>query len=36
MELLTVGQDAARSGWSPRMLRYLEDHPRTFKTAAAD
>jgi len=24
MELLTVGQAAARTGWSPRMLRYLE------------
>ena len=24
MEPLTVGQAAARTGWSPRMLRYLE------------
>ena len=24
MEALTVGQAAARTGWSPRMLRYLE------------
>jgi DNA-binding transcriptional MerR regulator len=24
MESLTVGQAAARTGWSPRMLRYLE------------
>ena len=24
MDGLTVGQAAARSGWSPRMLRYLE------------
>jgi DNA-binding transcriptional MerR regulator len=24
MELLTVGQAASRTGWSPRMLRYLE------------
>ena len=24
MEGLTVGEAAARSGWSPRMLRYLE------------
>ena len=24
MELLTVGQASAGSGWSPRMLRYLE------------
>ena len=24
MEELTVGQAAARTGWSPRMLRYLE------------
>jgi DNA-binding transcriptional MerR regulator len=24
METITVGQAAARSGWSPRMLRYLE------------
>jgi DNA-binding transcriptional MerR regulator len=24
MELLTVGQAAAHTGWSPRMLRYLE------------
>ncbi len=24
MELLTVGQAAAATGWSPRMLRYLE------------
>ena len=24
MDLLTVGQAAAASGWSPRMLRYLE------------
>ena len=24
MELLTVGEAAARTGWSPRMLRYLE------------
>jgi MerR family copper efflux transcriptional regulator len=23
---LTVGQAAARTGWSPRMLRYLERH----------
>ena len=25
MEGLTVGQAAASTGWSPRMLRYLED-----------
>jgi MerR family copper efflux transcriptional regulator len=25
-ELLTVGGAAAESGWSPRMLRYLEAH----------
>ena len=25
MEALTVGAAAARTGWSPRMLRYLED-----------
>ena len=25
MQSLTVGQAAARTGWSPRMLRYLED-----------
>ena len=24
MESLTIGQAAARAGWSPRMLRYLE------------
>ena len=24
MDALTVGQAAARTGWSPRMLRYLE------------
>src|ERR1043166_9504551 len=24
METFTVGQAAARSGWSPRMLRYVE------------
>jgi len=24
MEAITVGQAAARSGWSPRMLRYVE------------
>jgi MerR family transcriptional regulator, copper efflux regulator len=24
MESLTIGQAAARTGWSPRMLRYLE------------
>ena len=24
MDALTVGEAAARSGWSPRMLRYLE------------
>jgi DNA-binding transcriptional MerR regulator len=24
METITVGQAAARSGWSPRMLRYVE------------
>ncbi|HEY3205827.1 MAG TPA: MerR family transcriptional regulator [Gaiellaceae bacterium] len=24
MEALTVGEAAARTGWSPRMLRYLE------------
>ncbi len=24
MDTLTVGQAAARTGWSPRMLRYLE------------
>jgi MerR family transcriptional regulator, copper efflux regulator len=24
MDVLTVGQAAARTGWSPRMLRYLE------------
>ncbi len=24
MELLTVGRAAALTGWSPRMLRYLE------------
>jgi DNA-binding transcriptional MerR regulator len=26
VEALTVGQAAARTGWSPRMLRYLERH----------
>src|SRR5271170_3990739 len=26
MEGLTVGAAAARTGWSPRMLRYLEQH----------
>jgi DNA-binding transcriptional MerR regulator len=26
VEALTVGQAAARTGWSPRMLRYLEQH----------
>jgi DNA-binding transcriptional MerR regulator len=26
MKELTVGQAASRSGWSPRMLRYLERH----------
>jgi MerR family transcriptional regulator, copper efflux regulator len=26
MNELTVGAAAARSGWSPRMLRYLEQH----------
>ena len=26
MEELTVGRAAARTGWSPRMLRYLEEH----------
>ncbi|MGE5690800.1 MAG: MerR family transcriptional regulator [Pseudomonadota bacterium] len=26
MEEVTVGTAAARTGWSPRMLRYLEDH----------
>ena len=26
MEELTVGGAAARTGWSPRMLRYLEQH----------
>ena len=26
MEKLTVGEAAARTGWSPRMLRYLEEH----------
>ena len=26
MEKLTVGGAAARTGWSPRMLRYLEEH----------
>jgi DNA-binding transcriptional MerR regulator len=25
VETFTIGQAAARSGWSPRMLRYLED-----------
>ena len=25
MEALTVGEAAARTGWSPRMLRYLEE-----------
>ncbi|MFN2466867.1 MAG: MerR family transcriptional regulator [Gaiellaceae bacterium] len=25
MQSLTVGEAAARTGWSPRMLRYLED-----------
>jgi MerR family copper efflux transcriptional regulator len=25
MDALTVGAAAARTGWSPRMLRYLED-----------
>lgn len=34
MEELTIGEAARRSGWSPRMLRYLEDEglvepPRT-------
>ena len=26
MQLLTVGRAAAETGWSARMLRYLEDH----------
>ncbi len=26
MEALTVGEAAAQTGWSARMLRYLEDH----------
>ena len=26
MEAVTVGAAAARTGWSPRMLRYLEEH----------
>lgn len=26
MDELTVGGAAARTGWSPRMLRYLEEH----------
>ena len=26
MQKLTVGEAAARTGWSPRMLRYLEQH----------
>jgi DNA-binding transcriptional MerR regulator len=26
VEELTVGRAAARTGWSPRMLRYLEEH----------
>ena len=26
MEELTVGGAATRTGWSPRMLRYLEEH----------
>ena len=26
MEEVTVGAAAARTGWSPRMLRYLEEH----------
>ena len=26
MDALTVGEAASRSGWSPRMLRYLEQH----------
>lgn len=26
MQELTVGQAAARTGWSPRMLRYLEEN----------
>src|SRR4051794_17494644 len=26
MEPLTVGRAAAETGWSPRMLRYLEEH----------
>jgi MerR family copper efflux transcriptional regulator len=36
MELLTVGKAAAETGWSPRMLRYLEEHGlvRPARTAA--
>jgi DNA-binding transcriptional MerR regulator len=26
MDLLTVGSAARETGWSPRMLRYLEEH----------
>jgi DNA-binding transcriptional MerR regulator len=26
VEEMTVGNAAARTGWSPRMLRYLEEH----------
>ena len=33
MEALTVGEAAAQTGWSARMLRYLETTGSSFRSA---